>query len=108
MTDKFVIVNKKKGQTPLDCINELKNTDENLRKLPVTYAGRLDPLAEGVIVLLIGDECIKKDEYLKLPKEYELTILFGFATDTYDVMGRVIKREATAGESFERSSDEKV
>jgi len=89
MLDKVIIINKKKGQTPLDSINELKKGDENLVHLPMTYAGRLDPLAEGTLVILVGDECMKKDEYLSLPKEYELTILFGFATDTYDVMGKI-------------------
>ncbi|MCX6754649.1 MAG: hypothetical protein NTU81_02365 [Candidatus Nomurabacteria bacterium] len=89
MYDKFKIVYKKRGQTPLECINELKKTNENLLHLPLTYAGRLDPLAEGVLVILIGDECLKKDEYLNLTKEYETTILFGFATDTYDLMGLV-------------------
>jgi tRNA pseudouridine(55) synthase len=105
MENKVIIVNKRKGQTPLDVINELKNKHENLKYLPMTYAGRLDPLAEGVLIILAGDECMKKDEYMKLPKEYELTILFGFATDTYDVMGKIIKEEATLGKSFERSSD---
>jgi len=84
------IVNKKAGQTPLECINELKEADGRLTHLPLTYAGRLDPLAEGVLLILIGDECLKKDEYLALPKEYEMTILFGFATDTYDVMGKIV------------------
>ena len=93
MDDKIRIVNKKRGQTPLDCINELKKADQKLVHLPMTYAGRLDPLAEGLLVILIGDECLKKDEYLKLSKEYEVEILFGFATDTYDVMGKVIKYE---------------
>ncbi len=89
MNDHIRIVNKKTGQTPLDCINELKKDNPQLTHLPLTYAGRLDPLAEGVLILLIGDECLKKDEYLKLPKEYEVEILFGFETDTYDVMGKV-------------------
>jgi len=84
------IVNKKAGQTPLECINELKEADERLTHLPLTYAGRLDPLAEGVLLILIGDECLKKDEYLALSKEYEMIILFGFATDTYDVMGKIV------------------
>jgi len=90
MQDKIKIVYKKRGQTPLDCINEAKKANPGLLHLPLTYAGRLDPLAEGVLVILIGDECLNKDEYLKLPKEYEVTILFGFATDTYDLMGKVI------------------
>jgi len=98
------IINKKTGQTPLECINELKKADLKLAHLPITYAGRLDPLAEGVIIILIGDECLKKDEYLKLPKEYEVDILFGFATDTYDVMGKVkasLKDQAESKAVFE-------
>lgn len=91
MDKNVLVVNKKRGQTPLDCINELKNKDENLKFLPMTYAGRLDPLAEGVLLLLAGDECLKKEEYLKLPKVYEVSVLFGFSTDTYDVLGKVEK-----------------
>jgi tRNA pseudouridine55 synthase len=86
---KVINVYKKKGQTPLDCIKEIKKDNPELVHLPLTYAGRLDPLAEGVLLILIGDECQKKDEYLALSKEYELEILFGFETDTYDLMGRV-------------------
>ncbi len=86
---------KKKGETPLECIQNLKKNDENLKLLPMTYAGRLDPLAEGVLLVLVGDEVNKKDEYLKLPKEYEVDILFGFETDTYDVMGKVTESENT-------------
>ncbi|NVO04278.1 MAG: hypothetical protein HXX09_16415 [Bacteroidetes bacterium] len=89
MQDLIRIINKKRGQTPLDCINELKKADQKLVHLPMAYAGRLDPLAEGLLIILIGDECLKKDEYLKLSKEYEVEVLFGFATDTYDVMGLI-------------------
>ncbi len=108
MQEKIKIVYKKSGQTPLDCINEAKKANSDLLRLPLTYAGRLDPLAEGVLVLLIGDECLKKDEYLKLPKEYEVTILFGFSTDTYDLMGKVIDISTTSELLFKRSSDEGV
>ena len=90
MSDNRVLVYKKAGQTPLEAISEAKNTYPEWRHLPVTYAGRLDPLAEGALLLLAGDECLKKDEYLALPKEYELSILFGFATDTYDLMGKIV------------------
>ncbi len=55
----------------------------------MTYAGRLDPLAEGVLIVLYGDECKNKEKYLKLDKEYEVDVLFGFTTDTYDVLGKV-------------------
>ena len=105
MGDKIRIINKITGQTPLECINELKKSEPELAYLPLTYAGRLDPLAEGVLVILIGEECLKKNEYLKLSKEYEVEVLFGFATDTYDVMGKV---RTTPETLFERSSDLRV
>lgn len=93
--DKVIKIYKNKGETPLDCIKKYKVDNPSLEHLPITYAGRLDPLAEGVLILLVGDECQKKNEYLKLGKVYEVDILFGFATDTYDVMGKVFETEST-------------
>ena len=82
-------VYKNAGETPLECLERVRKQHPEFIHMPITYAGRLDPMAEGVLLLLIGDECMKKDEYLNLPKEYEVTVLFGFATDTYDLLGRV-------------------
>jgi tRNA pseudouridine55 synthase len=53
----------------------------------ITYAGRLDPLAEGVILLLTDNDVHRKEEFLGLDKEYEVKCLFGVSTDTYDVLG---------------------
>lgn len=90
MPENVIVIDKKPGQTPLECVNEVKIAHPEWNHIPMTYAGRLDPLASGVLLILTGDECLKKDEYMALPKEYEVTILFGFATDTYDVMGKVV------------------
>lgn len=97
MSNKVILVDKKMGQTPLDCIKQVKDNNPILAHLPITYAGRLDPLASGVLVLLVGDECMKKDEYLALSKEYEVEVLFGFSTDTYDVMGKIVKNKELNG-----------
>jgi tRNA pseudouridine(55) synthase len=102
--DKLINYYKKIGQTPLDCIKEIRRKNNKLENMPITYAGRLDPLAEGVLLLLVGDECQNKDEYLKLPKEYELTVLFGFSTDTYDLLGKVTSNNISSKTVFERSS----
>ena len=59
----------------------------------MTYAGRLDPMASGVLVILAGDEIRNKEKYLALDKEYNFSILFGFSTDTYDILGKVCKSE---------------
>ena len=55
----------------------------------MTYAGRLDPMARGLLLVLVGEEVKNKDKYLKLDKEYEFEILVGFATDTYDILGKI-------------------
>ena len=77
------------GETPLSALSRLREEQPEYPYLPLTYAGRLDPLAEGLLIILAGDECMKKDEYTMLPKEYEVKVLFGFATDTYDVLGLI-------------------
>ena len=79
------------GISPLDVIKELQDQRPEYKEVPVTYAGRLDPMAEGVLILLAGDKVHKKEEYMKLDKEYEAEILFGFETDTYDILGQVLQ-----------------
>lgn len=99
--EKYLLEYKKPGETPLDCINRVKNKDKSYAHVPMTYAGRLDPMAEGLMIILAGDECQKKDQYNNMPKTYEVEVLFGFATDTYDLLGLV----ASPKEGFERSSE---
>ncbi|MEA3355319.1 MAG: hypothetical protein U9Q63_02465, partial [Patescibacteria group bacterium] len=52
-------------------------------------AGRLDPMAEGSMILLENQEVHQRDKYLALDKEYLLTILLGVSTDTYDTLGLI-------------------
>lgn len=82
---------KKRGETPLECILRYKKDNPKYKDEKMTYAGRLDPLAEGLFLVLVGEECKNKEKYLKLDKTYEVDVLFGFATDTYDVLGKVTK-----------------
>jgi tRNA pseudouridine55 synthase len=59
-------------------------------KTVVTHTGNLDPMAEGVMVFLVGEEALKNQVRLQeSDKEYEFEILFGFATDTQDLLGMV-------------------
>ena len=61
----------------------------------MTYAGRLDPMATGKILVLIGDECARKSDYTSLDKEYVFEVLLGLETDTGDILGLA----ESAGES---------
>ncbi len=75
------------GWTPLKAINELKRVRTKLKETPITYAGRLDPMAEGLLLLLKGYAIKEKQQYLDLPKTYHAKILFGISTDSYDILG---------------------
>lgn len=81
---------KEKGETPLERINRFKVDNPDYAKVKMTYAGRLDPLAEGVLLVLSGEEIKNKQDYLNLKKEYEAEVLFGFSTDSFDVLGIII------------------
>lgn len=78
---------KKVGETPLECLGRWVKQNPKYENMKMTYAGRLDPMAEGELLVLVGEECYEKEKYLGLDKEYEFDILFGFGTDTYDILG---------------------
>ena len=83
----YVLLHKAVGQTPLEVVELWRQTKPELKNIPLAYAGRLDPMAEGVLLVLIGDECKKQTEYHHLDKEYEFEILFGLTSDSGDVLG---------------------
>jgi tRNA pseudouridine55 synthase len=86
---KVIYLNKKEGETPLEALESFRSKNKKYKDLKVTYAGRLDPMASGLLLLLVGDKIKEKEGYLKLDKEYNFDVLFGFSTDTYDILGRV-------------------
>jgi len=88
--EKSVFVSKQPGETPLEALERYRATRSDLKGVPLTYAGRLDPMAEGTLLVLIGEECKNKDKYLGLDKEYEVEVLFGVSTDTHDALGLVV------------------
>ena len=85
----YVVLHKEVGQTPLQCLETYKAAHERLWGVPMAYAGRLDPMAEGKLLILIGDECKVQEKYHSLDKEYEFEVLFGAASDTADVLGLI-------------------
>lgn len=97
---------KQPGETPLQALGRLRKELKIGSDVKMTYAGRLDPLAEGEIIVLTGDECKNKDKYLTLDKEYEVEILFGAKTDTGDVMGKIVDGAKFLVDSFGNVSDD--
>jgi len=86
---KIILLNKKEGETPLACMERFRASKKIPKEMKMTYAGRLDPMASGLLLVLAGEGVHEKEKYLKLDKEYEFEILFGFSTDTHDILGKI-------------------
>jgi tRNA pseudouridine55 synthase len=56
-----------------------------------SHTGTLDPLAEGVVIVLLNEERLKKIEHAGWKKTYEFEVAFGLATDSYDALGTITK-----------------
>ncbi len=80
-------LNKKAGETLATFVERFRQEYSIAEDIPVTYAGRLDPMAEGEMIVLTGEACKDKDKYLGLDKTYEFEVLFGLSTDTFDMLG---------------------
>jgi tRNA pseudouridine55 synthase len=80
-----VYIYKPIGQTPNELIEIYKKDNKQATK--VSFTGRLDPMARGKMGLLVNDECKLHDKYISHNKTYEFQVLFGFKTDTFDVLG---------------------
>src|ERR1700674_5058947 len=79
-----LIVNKPARFTSHDVVNRVRRI---LQEKSVGHLGTLDPLATGVLPLVIGNLTRLAKFYAASEKTYEGTIRFGFATDTYDSDG---------------------
>src|SRR5579863_871455 len=82
-----LIVDKPAGLTSHDVVNRVRRI---LGERSVGHLGTLDPMASGVLPLVVGNLTRLAQFYTKAEKVYEGTIRFGFATDTYDAEGEAV------------------
>lgn len=54
-----------------------------------THTGTLDPMAEGVVLILTGQDRFNKQQHSQVKKTYQFSILFGATTDSYDLLGLI-------------------
>jgi tRNA pseudouridine55 synthase len=85
--ENIINVYKPIGLTPMQTINLFKEKYTSFKNKSISHAGRLDPLAEGVIPLVFDKTTTKLRKYLNQNKEYITKILIGFSTDSYDILG---------------------
>ena len=88
----YATLEKAVGETPLVAVERLRESLRIPAGVPMAYAGRLDPMASGTLLVLIGDECKRQKEYHSFDKEYQVEILLGAHSDTGDVLGLIEQR----------------
>lgn len=82
-----ILLHKERGQTPLEAIDAWRAEHPEYSDIPAAYAGRLDPMASGKLLILLGDECKQQKRYFGLDKEYEIEVMLDVSTDTGDALG---------------------
>ncbi len=89
MKDGIIILNKPKGPTSADCLNRIKR---KFRIKKIGHAGTLDPMATGVLVVMVGQATKLADFIMEGRKTYKGSLRLGMETDTYDIEG-IVKQE---------------
>jgi tRNA pseudouridine55 synthase len=88
--DGILLIDKPSGITSHKVI-EIIRKKLNLKK--VGHAGTLDPLATGLLVIMLGKATKLSNQLVSQSKSYEVEMKFFLETDTGDVTGKIIKSE---------------
>jgi tRNA pseudouridine55 synthase len=93
MKEGLLIVDKPSGVTSHDVVDIVR---KKLRMKRVGHSGTLDPVATGVLVLLIGKATKLFSKFVYFDKEYEATLMLGTVTSTGDSQGKVVVQKDAA------------
>lgn len=100
-SDGIVLLNKSRGISSFKVINKLKWI---IGSSKVGHAGTLDPIAEGLLIVMINNATKFSDNLMKRDKEYFVELELGYETDTYDIEGEITEKY----EGNINISDEKI
>jgi tRNA pseudouridine55 synthase len=89
----LLVIDKPGGMTSHDVVNRLRKI---CGERSVGHLGTLDPMATGVLPLLLGKYTRLAQYFSSAEKSYSGTIRFGFATDTYDAEGQAAGEDCFA------------
>lgn len=89
--DGIVLIDKPKNITSFGVVARVRGKLSRYfnRKVKVGHTGTLDPFATGLMIIVVGKECKKAQEYSKLDKSYEATIVLGKTSSTGDSEGEL-------------------
>ena len=102
--DGIIIINKPKGCTSHDIVYKVKK----LLNEKVGHTGTLDPMAEGVLPLLIGKGTLCSKYLINHDKKYQVTLKLGIKTDTADSEGKIIEEQEVKEEILEKDNAKKI
>ena len=102
--DGIIVVNKEKGCTSHDLVSKVKK----ILKEKVGHTGTLDPLATGVLPLLIGKGTLCSKYLINHNKEYIAVLKLGVSTDTIDSEGKVLEEKEVDSSILEKTNAEKI
>ena len=102
--DGIIVVNKPKGCTSHDVVYKIRR----IVKEKVGHTGTLDPLATGVLPLLIGKGTLCSKYLINHNKEYQVLLKLGVSTDTMDAEGKIVEEKEVDSSVLEKCNVEKV
>ncbi len=87
--DEIRLIDKPKGWTSFDVVGKIRSDLRKTtgQKVKVGHAGTLDPLATGLLIVLIGKATKRQDTFMKLDKVYEVQMRLGQTSTTADEEG---------------------
>jgi len=86
--DGMLLVNKPPGMTSHDVVQAARR---RLGQRRIGHTGTLDPMAQGLLILLVGSATKRQQAFQRHEKSYEACVQLGRQTDTGDAEGRVIR-----------------
>lgn len=95
----LLLINKPSGCTSHDVVARARKI---LKTKSIGHTGTLDPLASGLMVLLVGQATKLSDFFLKGNKGYRVRIKLGIVTDSLDTTGKILSEKNTSHLSEEK------
>ena len=95
----FLVINKSPGMTSHDVVQLVRR---KLGMQRIGHGGTLDPMASGVLVLLLGQATKRQHTVQSHRKCYEAVIQLGTQTDTADAWGKVLRTASVPALTRER------
>lgn len=91
--DGYLLIDKPKGWTSFDVVAKLRGElkKNGIQKPKVGHCGTLDPLATGLLIVVVGNYTKKAQEFTKMDKSYEVVIELGLTSSTDDGEGEMLR-----------------